>query len=81
MARPYGSARLRPIPESMEAEIRIEANGEPRVLRPLERAIESPLSREDALLYARVCLPEGIVELADYAVFVRHVLADIRDLP
>jgi hypothetical protein len=65
----------------MDAPVKIEANGEPRVLRPLERPVRSPLSREDALVYARVCLPEGIVELADYAVFIRHVLADIRDLP
>jgi len=65
----------------MEPGVRIEANGEPRVLRPLERPVRSPLSREDALLYARVCLPEATDELADYAAFVRQVLADIRDLP
>jgi len=65
----------------MDARVRLEADGEPRVLRPLESAVRSPLSREDALLYARVCLPEEIDELADHAAFVRQVLADIRDLP
>ena len=67
----------------MDARVRIEANGEPRVLRPLERAIDSPLSREDSLVYARACLPAAVnaVEVPGFAAFVRHVLADIRDLP
>ena len=67
----------------MDARVRIEANGEPRVLRPLERVIDAPISREDSLLYARACLPAAVnaAELPRYATFVRHVLADIRDLP
>ena len=67
----------------MEPVVRIEANGELRVLRPLARELDSPLSREDSLLYARVCLPPetGAEEIPAYAAFVRHVLADIRDLP
>ena len=66
----------------MDAQVRIEANGEPRVLRPIARVIEAPISREDSLVYARACLPAGIdaVEVPGYAAFVRHVLADIRDL-
>ena len=67
----------------MDARVRIEANGEPRVLRPCDRAIDSPLSREDSLLYARACLPAAVnaAEIPGYATLVRHVLADIRDLP
>ena len=67
----------------MDARVRIEANGEPRVLRPLERVFDAPISREDSLLYARACLPTAVspVEIPAYATFVRHILADIRDLP
>ena len=67
----------------MDADDRMEANGKPRVPRRLERTIDSPLSREDSLLYARACLPAAVnaVELPGYATFIRHVLADIRDLP
>ena len=67
----------------MEGRSRIEADGEPRLLRPPARRIDSPLTREDALVYARACVPEGTgsEELPGYAAFVRHVLADIRDLP
>ena len=68
---------------AMDARVRNEANGEPRVLRPLERVIDAPISREDSLLYARACLPAAIDvgEVPRYAAFVRHVLADVRDLP
>ena len=67
----------------MDAHDRTEANGGRRVPRPLERAIDSPLSREDSLLYARACLPAAVeaVEIPGFATFVRRVLADIRDLP
>lgn len=47
------------------------------------RRIDPPLCLEDALAYARACLPENAdeLELREGAAFVRHVLADIRDLP
>jgi hypothetical protein len=67
----------------MDAPIRIEANGEPRVLRPVTRPITAPLCVEDALSYARACLPADTPETLhlSFATLVRHVLADIRDLP
>ena len=42
-----------------------------------------PLTREDSLVYARACLPADTPDekLPAYAALVRHVLADIRDLP
>jgi hypothetical protein len=53
-----------------------EEEGAPRRAAP-------PLAREDAIVYARTCLPAeiGDGELPEWAGFVRSVLADIRDLP
>jgi hypothetical protein len=53
-----------------------EEEGTPRRAAP-------PLSRADALVYARACLPEEVDEahVPAYAALVRSVLADIRDLP
>lgn len=67
----------------MDAPVRIEENGEPRFVRPLTRRIDPPLKTADSLAYVRACMPgeANELELLALAAFVRHVLADIRDLP